>query len=478
MSFGGAWIDTVGAEYNAEAGASVLVGVDSTPASVNAALAAISGGTLTGQIPGLALINAAAAADVAVTTFQTDNKAAVDALVTTLKAAASTDFDTALGNAETAAGTARVLSVTTSDKTVAAAATDTTVLAAQGKVYDEAETSALAGLSSTQKTLAATYKSAVATEATAKAAQATDAQEAGVVAGLATDTTASTGLNSLATTIGATGTAAVKAQAVYDAYESGTYTGYTGTAADLRASIEAKLTGSDYYATFKTTVVKDAAYADAQTATGAAADKLTDTDTPTNTKGADYLVTLSDKTLYAEFLAKVVAADANIAAVKAIADAYEVKADAAAEAHQAVTEFSATDDVSIASLAGTNTAGTGDTVKDVFYFADKTAVTASADFKIDSFKAGDSIVLGSGYTYNSGALSTGDGNKLEFFLVKGDNGVQLVLETAKYGSSDVTAANATTGVIAANANDHATVITLTGVTADHVSVANGVVSYV
>ena len=126
--------DTVGAEYNAEAGASVLVGVDSTPASVNAALAAISGGTLTGQIPGLALINAAAAADVAVTTFQTDNKAAVDALVTTLKAAASTDFDTALGNAETAAGTARVLSVTPSDKTVAAAATDTTVLAAQGKV--------------------------------------------------------------------------------------------------------------------------------------------------------------------------------------------------------------------------------------------------------------------------------------------------------------------------------------------------------
>ena len=114
----------------------------------------------------------------------------------------------------------------------------------------------------------------------------------------------------------------------------------------------------------------------------------------------------------------------------------------------------------------------------MFYFADKTAVNASADFKIDSFKAGDSIVLGSGYTFNNGALSTGDGNKLEFFLVKGDNGVQLVLETAKYGSSDITTQSATTGVIAANPADHATVITLTGVTADHVSVANGVVSYV
>ena len=50
--------DTVGTAYNVEAGTSVLVGVDSTPASVTAALAAISGGTLAGQVPGLALINA------------------------------------------------------------------------------------------------------------------------------------------------------------------------------------------------------------------------------------------------------------------------------------------------------------------------------------------------------------------------------------------------------------------------------------
>ena len=388
------------------------------------------------------------------------------------------DFSTELGAAATAADNARKVTVTTSDKTVAALGSDTTVLQAQGKVYDTAESKALAALTSAQKTLATTFQTAVAAEATAKAAQATDAQEAGAVNGLGADTTAATALSSLATTFGsAAATGAAKAQAVYDAYEAGTYTGYAGTAADLRASIDTALKGSDYYATFKAVVAKDAAYADAQKATVAASKALTNTDTVANTNGAKYLVALNDKTLYNEFLTKVVAADANVAAVKAISDAYVAKIDAADAAAQAVTDFKA-DNVKVAALDGTNTAGTGDTVKDVFYFADKTAVNASADFKIDSFKAGDSIVLGSGYTFNNGALSTGDGNKLEFFLVKGDNGVQLVLETAKYGSSDITTQSATTGVIAANPADHATVITLTGVTADHVSVANGVVSYV
>lgn len=464
--------DTVGTGFSAEGAAAVIANVDGTSASVAAALETINSGTLPGQVPALALINAAADADVAVTTFQTDNKAAVDALVATLKAPASSDFETALGSAETYASNARVQTVTTSDKTTVSAGTDTTVLAAQGKVYDKAESDALAGLSSEQRALVGSYKSAVAAEAKAEAGQATDAEEAAAVAGLDEDTTAVEGLGKLGTPAGADPSTdpavPATAQEVYDRYVN-------GSTAD-RSAIETALKGSDYYASFKAAAAKDAAYADATKATGAAEGKLTATDT-TNTKAADYLVTLSDKTLYSEFLTKVVAADANVAAVKAIVDAYAVKVDAADTAHQAVEDFSAAD-VNIASLDGSNTAGTGDTVKDVFYFADKTAANVSADFKIDNFKAGDSIVLGSGYAFNNGALTSGDGNKVEFFLVKGDDGVQLVLETAKYGSSDITTQDATTGVIGANGSDHATVITLTGVTAEHVSVANGVVSYV
>ena len=472
------YTDTVGADYAPAGGAAVLVGVDSTTASVNTALAAITGGTLPGQVPALGLINAAADASAAVTTFVTDNKAALDALATTLKSGLNADFSTELGAAATAADNARKVTVTTSDKTVAALGSDTTVLQAQGKVYDTAESKALAALTSAQKTLATTFQTAVAAEATAKAAQATDAQEAGAVNGLGADTTAATALSSLATTFGsAAATGAAKAQAVYDAYEAGTYTGYAGTAADLRASIDTALKGSDYYATFKAVVAKDAAYADAQKATVAASKALTDTDTVANTNGAKYLVALNDKTLYNEFLTKVVAADANVAAVKAISDAYVAKIDAADAAAQAVTDFKA-DNVKVAALAGADTAGTGPAVKDVFYFADKlTATSSTSDFKIGSFAAGDSIVLGNGYSFNKGALSTGDNNKQEFFLVKSDAGVQIVLEGANYGSSEVKP-DATTGVITSTNADHAQVITLTGVTIDHVVVNNGVVSYV
>lgn len=475
------YTDAVGTTNFSKAGAAAAIAdVTGDSATVTTALNAINGGTLAGQVPALGLINALAAAQTAEAAFETSNKAAVDALVTKVKATASTDFSTALTNAETAAdGIRDALTVTVSGNTYKADGTDTRLLNTQGQIFNEAEATALGKLTSAQKTLASSYQSAVAAEATAKAAQATDAQEAGAVNGLAADTTATTALGTLSATFGVdpNATPAVKAQAVYDAYKTGTYTSYTGTAAGLRAKIDTDLKASAYYATFKAVVVKDAALADATKATGDAADALTDTDTATSTNAADYLKALTNKTQYNEFLAKVVAADADVAAVKAIVDAYAVKTEATSAAETAITNFTATD-VKVAALANVDTAGTGAAVKDVFYFAEKlTATSATPDFKIDSFAAGDSIVLGSGYTYNSGALSTGDNNKLEFFLVNSDNGVQIVLEGANYGSSEVTAAT-TTGIVASTNTDHAQVITLTGVTADHVAVNNGVISYV
>ena len=112
---------------------------------------------------------------------------------------------------------------------------------------------------------------------------------------------------------------------------------------------------------------------------------------------------------------------------------------------------------------------------DVFYFSAK--ATTTSDVTIGTFGAGDSLVIGSSYTYNSGALSTGHNDASEFFLVQGAKGVQVVLENSVFGSATVGTVPAT-GVIAPSANDAVSVITLTGVTIDHVAVNNGVVSYV
>ena len=575
--------DTVGAEYNAEAGAAVLVGVDSTPASVTAALAAISGGTLAGQVPALGLINAVAAAEEAQTAFETAGKADVDALVAKLaanvKAGTATDVVKANANAtyeqkiDAVVADADQFRLDVSSKSTA-------VLTTEAGEAATAVTTALGKLTTAEKALATTYTSAIAAEATAKTAVATSTEKGAAIGGLDADASATTAL------------AGTTAAVVYAAYVNGT--------TDSRAALDTKFAGSSFYSTFKAAAVKDAAYVDAIKATAAAKDALDLTPTDTTALQADYalaqqneasaqgaLVSAADKTavisalnsdataaaalanhgdaaaLYNEYAAAdatgraaidlefgnnsayssltstvitdqqtqseyaqaqlatvsakatldaaVAGSDATGSAAgttyvnavttkanadKLVADAQKADADKVAahaaddayaavtaktEAAQAALDKFSVDGVNISDIAGTSanaTVAATANVKDVFYFSDKlTATSPTADFKIGSFGAGDSIVLGNSFTFNSGALSTGDNNKIEFFLVKSDAGVQIVLEGVNYGSSEVTA-NATTGVLSSTSADHAQVITLTGVTADHVSVANGVVSYV
>ena len=193
---------------------------------------------------------------------------------------------------------------------------------------------------------------------------------------------------------------------------------------------------------------------------------------------------MGNKTAADTLLTQAKAADADVNSAKALKDAYAAPTKAVADAQAVVDKIAIAGKVAVVKLDGNIQAGTGTEaapIKDVFYFADKAvAANAASDFQITSFAAGDSIVLGtSTYTFNNGALSTGNNNALEFFLVKSDVGVQIVLETSVFGSASV-AANATTGVIApvVGVTDAAAVITLTGVTAEHVSVANGVISYV
>ena len=62
--------DTVGDAYAPAGGAAVLVGVDSTVASVNAALANIAAGTVAGQVPGSTQIAAVVAAQAEITALE------------------------------------------------------------------------------------------------------------------------------------------------------------------------------------------------------------------------------------------------------------------------------------------------------------------------------------------------------------------------------------------------------------------------
>jgi hypothetical protein len=458
------YTDTVGAAYNPTAGADVLVGVDSTPASVTTALSAISSGSLAGQVPGLALINAFEAATTAQTAYEVANTATADALVAKLAALTNTlddgddlatQTDGITSESSYSAKIAAVVADATTYRSIAGQGeSDTTVLATRAVTADTALTTAFNALTSAQKTLANTYKADIAAEATAKTAQATLIEKAGVIASLDADTSADAAFG--AHGIGATATSL--------------YSEYVEATAAERTAIDTEFKDSSFYATFKVSAVKDAAYADAQKATISAADVLDNSEA-----GDTYISALGTKTAADTLVTAAKAADADVATAKALEAAYAIKTDAVETAGTAVGAFnSAHTGVSVISpLFGGNTIATD--AKDTFFFADKAVLTASTDFAVGSFGAGDSIVLGSGFTFNSGALSTGNNSATEFFLVKSDAGVQIVAENAAYGSADNTV-NATSGAI--TASPHATVITLTGVTADHLSVANGVVSYV
>lgn len=497
------YTDTVGANYNAEAGATVLVGVDSTPASVTAALAAISGGTLNGQVPALGLITAIDTAVASQVAFETAGKAEVDALVAKIAAsnkaagvdAATTKTDNIV--AATSSYTDKITAVVDDAALARLAVTnatggdkDTSVLLTRAASAAELVKADFDALTVTEKAAANKYVSAIAAEATAKTGAATATEQGSAIGGLTADATAATALS-----------AHTSATALYDEYVAATPA--------ARLAIDTEFKDSAFYATFKATVAKDAAYADAIKATLAAKDTLdagTGTSTSTvlihgkavvgaadatdgSTAANKYVTDLLTKTAADALVVKAQAADADVAAAKLLADAYAVKTDAVDDAKDALSKFDA-DGVLVTDLSGgAATAITADVTvatdaKDVFYFGNKGAIVAGSDFAIGTtatnhFGTGDSIVIGSEYTYNNGALTTGNGNALEFFLVKSDDGVQIVLETAKYGSSTATA-DATTGVVgtAAGAADTTAVITLTGVTLDHVSVANGVVSYV
>lgn len=453
------YTDTVGdTNFNAAGAAAAIANVDGTAASVATAVANIASGSLTGQVPGVGLINTLASAVAAEATFETTNKAALDALAVKLNVAvaAGTTFDTELGNVQTAANNARIEAGKNAGGVAEASTSVLSIRVSDAQKVVDAER---AKLDTAGKTLATKYEAAVATDVSLKAA--TGVQKGAAQGGLTGDAKTADILTELAKTPAFA--TATDAAGLYALYIKSTTTG------PQRDTIDAAFKDVAAFATFKATATIDINKA-------AATQAVTDAQDPAISA---FVSAVETKTAASAVLVKAQTADVDKAAVDALVAGNDAAAKVVDTASKALTAYNDTHtDTKTVAFDAADIAASS-TVKEAFYFAAK---ATAADFAIgttaanSAFGAGDAIVLGNGYAFNSGALTTGNNNALEFFFVKTSTGTQVVVETANYGSSEVTA-NATTGV-AANANDHLAVITLTGVTADHLSVNNGVISYV
>ena len=416
-------------------------------------------------MPGLALVNAVAAAEEALVAYEKANTAAVDALVAKL---AATEFNTKTKDIDAQSTYAEKLAAIKADAAEATADKADTANQLNADVLDStAEVKAITDvLSVADKKLVADYDAAVAANAALKAPVEADIGAAqGGLGGDTGFTAALAEVNKLTLSSGAV-TGLVNAKEVYDLYVKAT------TNDDDRALLDAALKGDAYAssASFKATAAADAAKFAA-----IAKEESTKVLVDAGTTSADYSAAVATLNDNKKLLIAAQAAEANQNSADTVAQGQKTQENKIVAAKDAITEFNkANVDSQILDQSKIG-ATVVDTVKDTFYFAEK---PTGADFTFASkaFGAGDSIVLGSGYSFNNGALTSGDNNKLEFFLQKTDTGTQVVIESKIFGSDSVTA-DAHTGV-ATNPADAVTVINLVGVTAEHLSVANGVVSYV
>ena len=471
------YTDTVGDAYTPAGGAAVLVGVDSTAASVATAVSAINTGTLPGQVPGLSLIAAITTAEDAVTaygkaaaasnpTFDTGTK---DGVVTSVEATAALKVatDARAGDANGGAATTNTLIASSADKAA---------VAATAKAAISAVTGGTAAINAYDAAFAAD-KAASAAFDTASESAATAASVAGLDKALtATDATVTYATLETAAGVDA-GDFAWVGDVVAFLIESTNNT-------LLRAGLVTELSK---VATYGTDIVKlgDLGLADdkadiALNAPNGAAAKLAaidatvDTDSTTvGVQAPGYIAKATAAAEAADLLTKAQAADAKIATAKVVTDQYASLTKAVNDAKTALNTFEATNtakvDLHDVSTVGADQFATS-AKADVFYFSAKATFITGA---IADFGTGDSIVLGSGFTQGT-SIAAGDSNVKEFFLVQGSAGVQVVLETNAFGNSTTT--TDTNGNVTASPD--AAVITLTGVTIADLTVSNGIISHV
>jgi len=459
--------DTVGTSYNATAAAAVLVGVNNTAASVNTAITAITSGSLPGLTPGVNLIAAVSTAATAIDTYAKQIAASNPTFDTvkdgSVTSAEATSALTAATGARTAVSvdTTATLQANVTNATNAATASKTIVSAlAGGTAAVTAYDSALAAQKVTLGTPA---------EQTA-AASAKAAADVGLAAAVS-----AAGATVTLTTLGtAGGTTFADTAALY------TYLTDPATNAVQRAAVVTELNKvTTYGASFNAAADKGLAVAKAAALVTTTKATLEAIDTDAGTVGVqatDYATKAAAAVTAADTLVKAQTADVAVATAKTVVDQYTILNKASTDATAAITAFNANAaNVGKIAITGLTGATEGTVAKDVFYFPTK--IVGANDFAIGTttaFAAGDAIVLGSGYTFNSGALTTGNNSALEVFFVKGASGTQVVIETNAVGSA--TTVTGTDGNVTSSADT--AVINLVGVTADHLSFNNGVVSYV
>lgn len=506
------YTDTVGDAYTPAGGAAVLVGVDSTVASVNAALANIAAGTVTGQVPAGTQIAAVVAAQADITALEkavagTNVKldADKDGLVTKAEAqagvTAAQNDRTAIGGStadlKTAADTAasNLLKakslVEASSTTVKAkvAAYDAAIAAQKALVGDAVAVKASAQVGTpassdydpnttpvTGTPASADYKPAVVAQTAAEVAEAkaTDAAN-----------TALTAIDSALNATGATTTYATLSTAFGSAIT---------TKAQLQAALELTTsTSTSNKAALVTELQKVPTYGQTTVDTVAAHKAIVDANDKVDAFVAGdfgttgYLAAAQASVSTTDTLAQATAADAVVAAAKAVVAQYTAADDKLTLAETALNTYKTANADKVVihddlAAQGNTAVGALSAKSDVFYFSSVNK-TANNDFTIGTaasaatkFGTGDSIVLGSSYTYKNGALTAGDNNKAEFFLVQKGSDTLVIVETANYGSES-TLHTATSDTAAVTSPD-AAVITLTGVNVADLTVSNGVISHV
>lgn len=466
------YTDTAGANYNGAAGAAVIVKVDGTAASVATAIGSISNGTLPGLVPGQALIAKVAAVQAEIT--------ALEKATATTNAAYDADKNGSVTkveaeNAALAANDARFLAGTgVSAKTTAVltdeAATAAKTLSDASALVDASGAAAVAAKSA--------YINAVAAQ---KALVGTTDPAAAQTKAVADAKTAMTAVDSSLKAAGA-----VTTYAKLNVAFGGTVAApVIGTSAQLKDALNS-LNGTPAKAALiaelqKLPVFGQAAIDSVAKEASIIAANSAVTNAEKGTGITAYVDAAKVSATASDLVTKATTADAAIAAAKVVVDKFAALDTKATLATTELATFQTANadkillkDLTANKAVAINTATAAKS--DVFYF---TKVATTDDFSIGStaantFGVGDSIVLGSAYTGNAGALTTGNHSALEVFFVQNATGTQVVIETKAVGSA-TTVVDASGNV---TASPDAAVINLVGVTADHLSFANGAISYV
>ncbi|WP_462381140.1 DUF4214 domain-containing protein [Pseudomonas sp. Marseille-QA0892] len=417
-----AYTAAAGDAYDAEAGASVLEGVNSDASTLAGKLQSIDNGQFKGLVPGLALLQGLNSAEAAVEAYAKANTASVDQLMKDNKL--SFDKDTSFGD--------KIIALSS----INGATTPVNELTVKAENTQKALDAEFAKLSFAQRTLVNKF---VAADKALDAAKEPSAEEVAEAQGQIQ---------------AAQGFAAAATAAKLNVTTGGElWTAYVDASDADRAKIaEAFKNVSTFTSTFKVAADKQVAYDKAEKAQEDAANAIVSLTGYTNAYGADKD---ADKAL-----ADAKTADAAKAAVETYVNAYEALTDRVSELSQKVAQSTS----GLVDATEGDITAVGTAKAETFFFGE--AVKAGDTFAVN-FEENDHFFIGNSYTFNKGELADGNNNALEFFLVKGENdtNVKLVVEAVNYGSQ--------------NDGAGAAVIELTGVTSvDQLTVQNGLISHV